>query len=75
MYSLTYKDFFVVGIGVIIWYVVSVRQEEGMQIREHIAAQPWLFRYLLTAGVIMITLIFGVYGSSYNAADFIYGGF
>ena len=75
LYSLTYKDFFVVGIGVIIWYVVSVRQESGMQIREHIAAQPWLFRYALTAGVIMITFIFGIYGSSYNAADFIYGGF
>ena len=75
LYSLTYKDFFVVGVGVIIWYVVSVRQENGTQIREHIAAQPWLFRYALTAGVIMITLIFGIYGSSYNAADFIYGGF
>lgn len=74
-YSLDYKDFFVVGVGVIIWYVVSVRQESGMQIRERIAAQPWLFRYALTAGVIMVTLIFGVYGSSYNAADFIYGGF
>lgn len=75
LYSLTYKDFFVVGVGVIIWYVVSTRQENGMQIREHIAAQPWLFRYILTAGVIMTILIFGVYGSSYNAADFIYGGF
>lgn len=75
LYSLTYKDFFVVGVAVIIWYVVSVRQESGMRIREHIAAQPWLFRYALTAGVIMITLIFGIYGSSYNAADFIYGGF
>ena len=75
MYSLSYKDFFVVAAGVIIWYVVSVRQESGMKIREHIAVQPWLFRYALTAGVIMITLIFGVYGSSYNAADFIYGGF
>lgn len=75
LYSLDYKDFFVVGIAVIIWYVVSTRQEQGMHIREHIAAQPWLFRYALTAGVIMITLIFGVYGSSYNAADFIYGGF
>ena len=75
LYSLTYKDFIVVGTGVLIWYVVSVRQENGMHIREHIAAQPWLFRYALTAGVIMITLIFGIYGSSYNAADFIYGGF
>jgi D-alanyl-lipoteichoic acid acyltransferase DltB (MBOAT superfamily) len=75
MFSLSYKDFLVAGVAVIIWYVVSVRQESGMHIREHIAAQPWLFRYLLTAGVIMITLIFGVYGSSYNAADFIYGGF
>ncbi|SFB96228.1 MBOAT family O-acyltransferase [Butyrivibrio sp. YAB3001] len=75
LYSLTYKDFFVVGVGVVIWYIVSIRQESGMKIREHIAAQPWLFRYALTAGVIMITLIFGIYGSSYNAADFIYGGF
>ncbi|SEQ36635.1 MBOAT family O-acyltransferase [Butyrivibrio sp. TB] len=74
-YDLSYKDFFVVGIGVIIWYIVSVRQENGMRIREHIAAQPWLFRYVLTAGVIMVTLILGIYGSSYNAADFIYGGF
>jgi len=75
LYSLSYKDFFVVGVAVIIWYVVSVRQENGMHVRERIAAQPWLFRYVLTAGVIMATLIFGVYGSSYNAADFIYGGF
>ncbi|RKM53797.1 MBOAT family protein [Butyrivibrio sp. X503] len=75
MYSLTYKDFFVVGVGVIIWYVVSVKQEKGVHIRERIAAQPWLFRYALTAGIIMITLIFGIYGSSYNADDFIYGGF
>lgn len=74
-YSLNYKDFFVVFTGVIIWYVVSVRQESGMRIREHIAAQPWLFRYALTAGVIIVTLIFGIYGSSYNSADFIYGGF
>lgn len=75
MYSLTYKDFIVVSVGVIIWYVVSVRQEMGMHIREHIAAQPWIFRYAITVGVIMTILIFGIYGSSYNAADFIYGGF
>lgn len=74
-FSLSYKDFLVVGCAVIIWYVVSTKQENGMHIRQHIAAQPWLFRYALTAGVIMVTLIFGVYGSSYNAADFIYGGF
>lgn len=57
----------------LIW-VVSMLQER-MCIRDEIAKQNIIFRWILYLGLIAGILIFGIYGSGYDAGAFVYGQF
>ena len=46
-----------------------------MEASQKIAMQNEIFRAILIIGLILVILIFGAYGSGYNASDFIYGQF
>lgn len=54
---------------------VDIRHERQISLREAIDRQPLLFRWGIYVGVVVLILIFGYYGPSYNAADFIYQNF
>lgn len=69
------KEMSVVVFSILILLVVGVLQENGMKIRETLAKQNIIFRWLLLLLFIAFILIFGVYGPSYNASSFIYGNF
>lgn len=51
---------------------ISGRQEEGVQIRQWIAQRPIALRWLIYLAAILAVLIFGAYGSGYNAGAFAY---
>lgn len=53
----------------------AVKLVSGLSAREWIARQNLVFRWLVWLGLIMLVLIFGKYGSTYDAAKFIYQGF
>ncbi len=61
--------------GAVIILIASLIQEnakDGLNIREKLDKKPFILRYaLLFVGVLSI-VIFGIYGSGYNAADFVY---
>lgn len=76
MYGLNAKQLHVLLYAVIVLIVISILQEilqkKGLSLREVIAKQNILFRYILCFGILVIILIFGMYGPGYNAGDFIY---
>ena len=49
--------------------------EDNLTIRDVIAKQNIVFRWILYLGLIAGILIFGMYGSGYNAGAFFYGKF
>lgn len=74
-YGLDAKDLMVLFLAVLILICVSMKQESGVKIREALECQNQWFQIVVTAGVIAVTAVFGIYGSGYDAANFIYGGF
>ena len=73
-YGLDQKDFYVALFGVIIIWLVDIFQQK-CSIRENISKQPIVLRWTIYYGAIMFLLIFGLWGTSYNASSFIYGNF
>jgi D-alanyl-lipoteichoic acid acyltransferase DltB (MBOAT superfamily) len=69
------KEMSVVVFSILILLVVGVLQENGMKIRETLAKQNIVFRWLLILLFVAFILIFGIYGPGYNAGSFIYGNF
>lgn len=55
--------------------VVDYLKYNDVDVLERFSYQSWWFRYLILFFMIIVTLMFGVYGPGYIAADFIYGGF
>lgn len=66
------KNMFVLFVAVLILFFVSVLQENGMEIRNTLAKQNIAFRWIIYFAALLFVLVFGVYGPSYNATDFIY---
>ena len=66
------KDFWVLCFSVMILWVVSFMQERGIKIREELAKQNLVFRWIIYLIAIFGILTFGVYGSNYDASQFIY---
>ena len=65
-------DMFVLFVSLLILFSVSVAKYKKVEIREWIASQALWFRYTVYLLLIFSILIFGIYGSEFNAAQFIY---
>lgn len=74
-YGLDGANWLVLSCAVLILIFVSMKQESGVRIREAMEKQNLCFQWIMTAGIIAVTAVFGVYGPGYDAAAFIYGGF
>ncbi|MBQ8502962.1 MAG: MBOAT family protein [Clostridia bacterium] len=73
--GLTAREMFLVFLVIIVLFVVSLMQEKGMKIREALDKQNMLFQWLVVIGAIIFLMIYGAYGESFNAADFVYQQF
>ena len=73
-YGLDAKDLDVLIFSLAVLVVVSILQERG-SVRQMLARQTLWFRWMIYLLGIFSTLIFGIYGPGYNAAQFIYMGF
>ncbi|MBR2802572.1 MAG: MBOAT family protein [Erysipelotrichaceae bacterium] len=62
-------------IAVLVLFYVDHLHEKEVHIRETIAEQNIIFRWLVYYGAIFAIIIFGIYGPAYDAAAFIYGKF
>ena len=68
-------EMFVLFLGILVMFSVSLMQEKGIHLREAIERQNLVFRWALYILAIFAVILLGVYGTKYNAADFIYAGF
>ena len=62
-------------VSILILLVVGILRERGVKIRETLAKQGIIFRWAVILALLVFVLVFGVYGPSYDARDFIYGQF
>ena len=51
------------------------KKQEHEPVREFIAQQNIFYRWIVYLALIFSIIIFGMYGSEFNAVDFIYAGF
>ena len=68
-------DFFVIAVGVLVMFVISLLQEKGVEIRKGLARQKLPVRWAVYACLVLSVVVFGAYGPGYDAVDFIYGQF
>lgn len=68
------KDMIVILAGIVIIFIASVIQERhpDITIREMLDKKPFLLRFAVIFIGVMAVIIYGIYGSGYNAADFVY---
>ena len=72
--GLNYQDFIVLLIGGLVMLGVSLLQEHNPEqdLRHLFDEKPFILRAALIYLGVMAVVIFGIYGSGYNAADFVY---
>lgn len=73
--GLTSKDLAVTLISLILLFVTSVLKQKYPSLREEITKQHIVVRYAIWLTLIMVILVFGYYGTEYDASAFIYQNF
>ena len=68
------QEWCVAVIFTLILFAVGCIHENGISIREKVAARPVVLRWVFYLAAVFCVMIFGIYGSD-NAAAFIYGQF
>ena len=66
------KELHVLAYSLLILLVAGLFAHRGVRISERIERQPVYFRWLVYIGAVLCILIFGIWGSVYNASNFIY---
>ncbi len=66
------KNFQFMLFTIVLLFVVDILQERGYKIREVIARRNVVVRWIIYFAAFFAILIFGMYGSGYDAASFIY---
>lgn len=72
---LDWKEWVVLAVSVLILFVVSLKQEQGVSFSELVFRQPVYVRWVIYLIAIFGVMTYGVYGMGYDAQAFIYGGF
>lgn len=71
-FDLGYKNWIVFGLALLLLFAISLMQEFGIHIRKSIGKWNIVPRWLVYFAMLLIILIFGIYGPSYDASEFIY---
>lgn len=69
------EDILVIIAGCLLVFIIDLLQEMKVNLREVILNQKLPIRWAFLYGLIFLIVIFGAYGSGYQAADLIYAGF
>ncbi len=72
--GLTWKDYILLALCVVIVLIISIIQERHSDttMRALLDKKPFILRFVLYFFLVMAVIIFGIYGSGYAAADFVY---
>lgn len=74
-FGLTYIDFLIIFIYLIVLFVIGYLEEKGKNVIDSIVLGCGIKKYIVYYILIVMIIIFGIYGPGYNASDFIYGQF
>ncbi|MDR1016160.1 MAG: hypothetical protein LBL67_01650 [Coriobacteriales bacterium] len=72
--GLTQQDFGLIFVCVALIFAVEIIHHNGYHIREWIAAQPIVLRWVIYYAGLFAVIIFGIYGPGFDASTFIYKG-
>ena len=74
--GLDQREFLILMIAILMLLAVSViRKKKGKDIGAFLAEQNLYFRWLVYIGLILLIIIYGVYGIDFSSAKFIYFDF
>ncbi len=69
------KNFQFMILMIVLLFLLDFLKEKGYNLRETIARQGIVFRWIIYIFAILGIIIFGMYGEGFNASSFIYQGF
>jgi D-alanyl-lipoteichoic acid acyltransferase DltB (MBOAT superfamily) len=69
------KNWYLLLIGLVVILCISILAKKGFHLDEIILERPFVTQLLVLYILIFASVIWGVYGTSYNAANFIYMNF
>lgn len=70
--GLSAKSFRIIPIALAILVFADIMKYRGVCIRKVILRQDYWFRWMVVAGSILLISLFGIWGSSYDAKNFLY---
>ena len=65
-------NWFMLNLGLIILFIVDYLHEKKISIFQLVGKQELWFRWILYFGLLWMTIMFGIYGPSYDTSTFIY---
>ena len=68
------REWGILAFGMILLFIVSFISQKK-DVRDYIKEQNIVMRYLIFGVLFAMIIVYGYYGSQFNAADFIYGRF
>lgn len=74
-YGMGIIDFVIVIIFIFVLFVIGFKEEKGKKISDNIINGFVFKKYFVYYVLIMLIIVFGIYGPGYDASDFIYGQF
>ena len=73
--GLNEKQLFLVFVMLLVLLVVGIMQEKGLHLREKLDEQNVLFRWVVVILAVAFLAVYGAYGASFSAAEFVYQQF
>ncbi len=70
--GLSQADWVVLALAGVVLFVVDLLHEHGIRIRQTVERRPLGVRWFLYASAVWSIILFGIYGSGYDASQFIY---
>ncbi|MDE6845545.1 MAG: hypothetical protein K2J99_07245 [Lachnospiraceae bacterium] len=74
-YGISKYEFVLLFAVLLIWLMVSVLEERGEDVRTYLSHRPVIVRWVCYYGIVLLLLITGIYGGSYDTAVFMYQSF
>ena len=74
-WGLDMADWIVIFVSLIIVIVVNMIREKGVDITEALIRKPLVVRWAIVTALLLIIMIFGLYGPGFKEVDLIYAGF
>ena len=73
-YGLNGYNLLLAAVSILVLWIVDLLQERT-KMRDALAKEPLVFRWILIFGCLFAVILFGIYGPGYDAASFIYEQF